>query len=116
VTGSRELTDKLAVFSALHKQRDAHGGALTVRHGHCPDGADAYAHEWCEILKGHGVTEESRPADWNKYGKAAGPIRNKAMVDEGGIDIVLAFPRGEARGTIDCVDRARGAGLKVLYG
>jgi hypothetical protein len=31
------------------------------------------------------------PADWTKYGKSAGPIRNHQMLIEGKPDLILAF-------------------------
>lgn len=58
------------------------------------------------------VTFERYPADWEKYGKAAGPIRNQQMLDEGRPDYVLAFPGG--KGTRDMVERAKKAGIKVV--
>ena len=36
------------------------------------------------------------PVDWEKYGKAAGPIRNQQMIDKGKPDLVVAFP-GETK-------------------
>lgn len=51
------------------------------------------------------------PADWDKYGKAAGYIRNKQMRDEGKPDLVVAFPGG--KGTANMVKLADGAGIKV---
>lgn len=42
------------------------------------------------------------PADWNKNGKAAGPIRNKEMGDYA--DTLLAFWDGESRGTKHMID------------
>ncbi len=50
-------------------------------------------------------------ADWDKHGKAAGPIRNQQMLNEGKPDLVVAFPGG--RGTADMVRRARKAGVPV---
>jgi hypothetical protein len=44
-------------------------------------------------------------------GKAAGPIRNQRMIDEGKPDLVIAFPGG--RGTADMVSRAKKAGIPV---
>ena len=38
------------------------------------------------------------------YGKAAGPIRNQQMLDEGKPDVVIAFPG--ASGTADMINRA----------
>lgn len=56
------------------------------------------------------------PADWKRYGRAAGPIRNQQMIDEGKPDMVLAFHEniGESKGTRDMVARARGIGIKVI--
>lgn len=53
-------------------------------------------------------------ADWKKYGKAAGPIRNQQMLDEKP-DQVLAFrpSSGITKGTADMVGRATKAGIPV---
>lgn len=58
------------------------------------------------------------PADWAKYGKAAGPIRNRQMLNEGKPDIVLAFHSNiaKSKGTKDMIKAARNAGILVaLY-
>ena len=55
--------------------------------------------------------------DWNKRGKAAGPIRNEAMAkyasegDEPGL--LIAFWDGESRGTKSMIDYAKKYGLQV---
>lgn len=72
-------------------------------------GADTMAYNWA---KRHGITVHEFPADWKKYGKAAGPIRNKRMLDEGKPDLVIAFPGGG--GTANMVKLAREAGVEVV--
>lgn len=54
-------------------------------------------------------------AKWKIYGRAAGPIRNQQMIDEGKPELVLAFHENisESLGTKDMVNRARGVGIKV---
>ena len=52
------------------------------------------------------------PADWEKYGKGAGHIRNQQMIDEGKPDLVVAFKGG--KGTADMIRRAKKAGLPVI--
>ena len=54
------------------------------------------------------------PADWQRYGKAAGPIRNRQMLDVKP-DLVIAFhPAIElSKGTKDCVTEARHRGISV---
>jgi hypothetical protein len=77
--------------------------------GDCPTGIDKYAKEYCE--------EQNIPytifeADWDKYGLAAGPKRNKAMLDTKP-DLVLALPYGESKGTRDVIKQARKANLRI---
>lgn len=111
VTGSRNWVDEKAVAKALLNAwldyRD-HGTPILV-HGGCPTGADAIADK---VWRKQGFPVEVHPADWDAHGKAAGPLRNQAMVDLGA-DLVLAFPLGVSRGTRDCMARARSAGLLV---
>lgn len=51
------------------------------------------------------VTKE----DWNKFGKAAGPIRNKEMASYG--THLIAFWDGESDGTGDMIKAAKKAGI-----
>ena len=46
--------------------------------------------------------------DWDKYGKSAGFIRNKLIIDEA--DMVLAFWDGSSKGTKHSIDLAIAAG------
>jgi hypothetical protein len=48
---------------------------------------------------------EEYKAKWDKYGKSAGPIRNKKMLDEGKPDLVFAFPGGP--GTNNMIKQAK---------
>jgi hypothetical protein len=59
-----------------------------------------------------GFTVEPHPADWKRHGKAAGPIRNLAMLDTKP-DLVLAFQRDGSRGTQHTIDEARKRGIPV---
>ena len=47
-------------------------------------------------------------ADWNTYGKSAGPIRNKRMLEEAMHDnpVVIAFWDGISKGTKNMIDLA----------
>jgi len=56
------------------------------------------------------------PANWKKYGRAAGPIRNKQMLDEGNLDLVLAFHTDieKSRGTKNMIEQAEKRGIKVI--
>lgn len=57
------------------------------------------------------------PADWDKFGKSAGYIRNTEMakyaVDDDNIGILLAFWDGESRGTEHMIETAKKHGLAI---
>lgn len=76
-------------------------------------GADSRGNEVAVLM---GWPYKRYPADWVKYGKAAGPIRNQQMLDEGKPDLVLAFHDDlkNSKGTKDMIKRAEKAGVKVL--
>lgn len=53
------------------------------------------------------------PANWERDGKAAGPIRNRLMLDKHPtVKLVVAFPGG--RGTRDMVALARTRNIQVM--
>ena len=106
VCGSRNWTDADAILEALV----ALGPVIeVVIEGEAP-GADSLAREAAQRLD---IPVLKFPADWTKYGKAAGPIRNQQMLDEGHPDLVLAFPLQASRGTWDMVRRARLANIET---
>ena len=49
--------------------------------------------------------------DWDKYGKSAGFIRNKLIINEA--DMVVAFWDGKSKGTKNSIDLAINAGKPV---
>lgn len=51
------------------------------------------------------------PADWEKYGRRAGILRNQQMVDYA--DALIAFHDGKSRGTAHVIAAAKEAGLRV---
>ncbi len=102
VCGGRNFLNRVAVYTELDRLKPSvviHGAAL---------GADGLAADWCAT---NNVPTEPYYPEWGKWGKAAGPIRNQRMIDEGKPDLVLAFSGG--RGTADMVYRADKAGIPV---
>ena len=75
-------------------------------------GADRLAKDYAVNWGCGGLVSKTYFADWGKHGKAAGPIRNQQMLDEGKPDIVVAFPGGV--GTADMVRRAKKADIRVI--
>lgn len=113
VTGSRDLVDAQPVYEALWVQANklASITELTVVEGGAR-GADFHARMFC---REYGAVNETYPADWETYGKAAGHIRNAIMVASKP-DLCLAFPRGVSKGTWNCVYKAREAKIPVIIG
>lgn len=106
VCGDRNWTDE----EAIRRELSRFPAGTKVIHG-AARGADELA---ALIAKKLGFETKAFPANWRKYGKAAGPIRNQRMLEEHP-DIVLAFHRdlSKSKGTADTVKRARAAGVKV---
>lgn len=105
VCGGRDYADKKKIFAELDKLKDKMSGLIS---GGAP-GADTIAWDWGWS---RGIHCDRYMANWNKHGRAAGPIRNQQMLDEGKPDLVLAF--GGKRGTADMVGRAESAGVTVI--
>ena len=106
VCGGREFTDK----EYLEKVLDAFNAAIPfecVIEGGAM-GADRLAANWA---KKNNIENIRFAADWDKYGKAAGPIRNKQMLDEGKPVLVIAFAGHE--GTANMIKQAKGANIQV---
>jgi len=76
-------------------------------------GADSMAREVAESLE---IVVEKYPANWEKYGKSAGMVRNTQMLKEGKPDLVLAFHDDieNSKGTKNMVAQARKAGIETV--
>lgn len=105
VCGGREFNDYNLLSETLNPY--IHDG-LVIIHG-AARGADTLAGSWA---KDNGFETEEYPADWDKYGKRAGYIRNVQMLNEGKPDLVIAFPGG--KGTEMMIDLANAAKVSVL--
>jgi len=107
VCGDRRWTDYGMIWKELVERLPIelviHGGAR---------GADALAGRAAREL---GIPVSEFPAEWSRYGRAAGPIRNRRMLDEGKPDLVLAFHNDINRslGTRNMVRQAVEAGVPV---
>lgn len=105
VTGGRDYGDRAYLFRVLSILHELQPLSLLIV-GDAP-GADRFAWQWAIENK---VSWIRYPADWGRYGRAAGPIRNRQML-EAQPQLVLAFPGG--RGTADMVNAANAAGVWV---
>lgn len=106
VCGGRDFSDSKHLFQCLDLCRKwwnldkiVHGGAK---------GADTLAHEWANSRK---LVVVRSPADWNTYGKSAGMIRNRSMLDYAP-QVVIAFKGGT--GTENMITISRQAEIPVF--
>jgi ABC-type enterochelin transport system substrate-binding protein len=72
------------------------------------NGADKLGEQYAQEY-GHKV--EKFLADWDKFGKSAGYIRNKEMADNA--DALIAFWDGVSKGTKHMIDLAKEKELKI---
>lgn len=108
--GSRYWKDRVKIRIELERLLDEVEEFFTIIQGEAR-GADTLAREEAVDL---GINVESFPAQWEAFGKAAGPMRNQAMLDSG-VDLVIAFHEdlSASKGTLDMVRRSRKAGVEV---
>jgi hypothetical protein len=71
-------------------------------------GADALGEAWAESKN---VPIEYFPADWNRYGRSAGPIRNSLMAQQS--EALIAVWDGFSRGTKNMIELAAKHNLRI---
>lgn len=110
VTGSRDWTNETVIYKALRQYAGEEDVFVTLVTGACRTGADPIAELFARDF---GWNIERYPANWNLYGRAAGPIRNGQMVGMGA-DICLAFIINNSRGSTGTIDLCRKQGIPVV--
>ena len=105
VCGGRDYTSLSRVCIELDKL-DPKPTLLISGHAR---GADQIAEQWAKENK---IPTRLFPADWDKYGKRAGYLRNVKMLEEGNPDLVVAFPGG--KGTNMMIAIAESADIPVI--
>jgi hypothetical protein len=110
IVGSRDWQDTYIIFWRIRKLLEDYGDDITIISGGAR-GADRIAAFWCKTLE---INLIEVHANWKKYGRAAGPIRNKLMLDMNP-DLVIAFHEDleNSKGTKNTVDEAEKRGFKV---
>ena len=98
ICGGREYSD----FELLSKTCDYYlshkinSGEEVIIISGCAKGADTLGERYA---MSRGLKIMKFPADWNKYGKKAGFIRNEEMAKEGNACIAFLSRKGENKGT-----------------
>lgn len=105
IAGSRNIVDQEIIEKAVHESKFqitevVEGGAK---------GVDTLARIWAEENR---LPVREFKAEWRKYGKRAGPIRNRAMAEYA--DALIAIWDGNSRGTLNMIETAKKLDLKVF--
>lgn len=119
VCGGRDFVDKEKIFGVLNELANKHSKFYNPFDNWLPEdimiisgaakGADSLAVDWAVV---NFATFKEYPADWDRFGKRAGYLRNQEMLEKENPDLVVAFPGG--KGTAMMVSLSYRHGCKVL--
>ncbi|MBQ4131470.1 MAG: DUF2493 domain-containing protein [Clostridia bacterium] len=103
IGGCRDFNDYNFFCKHVNRylERIKKNNEIILLSGHCK-GVDVMAEKYA---KEQGFGLEIHPADWQKFGKSAGPKRNREMVIT--VDCVIAFWDGKSRGTKSLIEYAK---------
>lgn len=105
IIGSRDLPGSPETVATAIAQHNLAPTAVLCGEARGPD---AWGRLWAEQ---RGIPVISYPADWERYGRSAGMIRNREMI--AAADAVLALWDGVSKGTRDAISLARRRGIPV---
>lgn len=105
-TGDRAWNDPYVVdivLNGLMSVSFTHDERPIIVHGFAT-GLDSIAKSKADLL---GLTIHGYAAEWGEYGRAAGPIRNRRILNEEDPNVCFAFhdDLANSKGTADMVDR-----------
>lgn len=111
IAGSREFNNYDLLESTISNYLKENTNNVEIVSG-TARGADQLGEQFA--IK-YGYQIRRFPANWNLYGKSAGPIRNREMAEyaSDGQGILFAFWDGKSRGTKSMINLAKKYGLEV---
>lgn len=104
VCGSRDWAN----YSAIRNRLAVFAPCVVIVHGGAR-GADELAGRAATEL---GLEQDVFLPDWERYGRRAGYLRNRQMIDSG-VELVIAFWRNRSTGTGHTIDLAQRCGIPV---
>jgi hypothetical protein len=108
IIGNRNFTDYDFMREKIQPLLEQLPGIKQVVSGGAK-GADSLSEH---IAKDFGLDHRHIQAEWSKFGRATGPLRNQKVIFEA--DVVAAFPLGESKGTQDGIRKVRATGKQVF--
>jgi len=112
ICGDRNYTCIENIEKEILLLKEKYNDNLLIITGKC-QGVDNLAER---VSIKHNIKHIEYPADWKKYGKAAGPIRNKQMIQEGKPELVIAFHNNikHSKGTKNMVNQCLAENIEVI--
>lgn len=104
IAGGRKITDYELLLRAVLNA----GFDITAVVSGGAKGADALGEQFAAEAS---LPVYKFPAEWDQFGRAAGPIRNELMAKFG--DALIALWDGKSRGTKHMIEQANKHGLRV---
>ena len=117
VCGGSKFDEYSLLESSLNKIfKEYSNDTIEIVSGHAK-GADSLGERYAN---GHNLKCTIFEANWKKYGRAAGPIRNSQMLEYAKQEnpLVVAFWDGESHGTKDTINKAKKSNIRcevVMY-
>lgn len=117
-SGSRGWLDqyivKVVMGGLWYMQRSLPQEKILIVEGEEKRGLDAIAKSTAEAMK---LPHRGMAADWDKYGRGAGPVRNRQMLEENDVKAVFCFSDDIAQtaGTADMMLAATHAGVLTYH-
>ena len=110
ICGDRNYSNREAIRAVLGHLKSL--GFKTIIEGGAK-GADTIAREEADKL---GMKVRTFKAKWDPFGHAAGPIRNREMLDKGKPNLVIGFHDNiiESKGTKNMITQAAERGIMVI--
>lgn len=108
VCGSRGIDDTDYVSKCMEYIREFDNPTIITGGA---KGVDTIAHNLAYIM---GYNREVYPANWKEYGRSAGMIRNKQMLDTGCDLVIAVYDKVKTIGTSNMTNIARRKGVPVV--
>lgn len=109
IVGSRHYNNYEEFCSVVSQIIDMWGlpnnvvsGGHTDKYGNTKPGTDTLAWRWAND---NNINIIEHNAEWDKYGRAAGPIRNQLIVNDS--NVILAFVAPTSTGTLNTIGLAK---------
>lgn len=104
IAGSRHLNRIADVIDAIHAS-GLENDITEIVSGGCPTGPDDIGEWLARVFFDRPIPVKRFPADWDAYGKAAGPIRNSQMANYA--DALILIWDGKSPGSRSMRNQAR---------